>query len=130
MRKMLARTLEPIIHLNKKSSSSVEKALDSPLIMMAKRPVHLTENQMSEVDAEKPEAGSFQCKLPELLTNCAIIIRVEEQRCDIEDTIARMDSIPIDHPCDLVVMHENVSVLEVTVYHIILPMRRISMSGN
>src|SRR5437763_402844 len=105
---MLARMLEPVTDLNKKDISSVQIAINSPLIMMAKRPVHLTENQMSEVDAEKPVAGPFQGIPPELLTHFAIIIRVEEQRCNIENTIACMDSIPIDHPCNPVVMHQNV----------------------
>src|SRR5437763_14153487 len=105
---MLARLLEPVTHLNKKDISSVQIAVNSPLVMMAKRPVHLTEDQMSEVDAEKPEAAPFQYILPELLTPFAILIRVEEQHCNIENTIPCMDSIPIDHPCDLVVMHQNV----------------------
>ncbi len=53
--------------------------------MIAKRPVHMTENQKSEVDADKPEAVLVQYTLPELLTFCANIIRVKEQRCNIED---------------------------------------------
>jgi hypothetical protein len=105
---MLARVLEPFTDLNKKGISSVQIAINSPLIMMAKRPVHLTEDQMSEVDAEKPEASPFQCMLPEVLTHLAIIVRVEEQRCNIENTIPCMDSTPIDHPCNLVVTHQNV----------------------
>jgi hypothetical protein len=61
--------------------------------MIAKRPVHLTGNQISEVDAEKPEAVLFQYTLPELLTYCVIIIRVEERRCNIEDTKASPQSL-------------------------------------
>jgi hypothetical protein len=74
LRITLARTLEPIMHLNKKGTSSVQIAANSPLIMIAKRPVHLPENQMSEVDAEKPETGPFQCIPPELLTYFLIIV--------------------------------------------------------
>lgn len=88
---------------------------DGGAVVVADGPIYLTQDHVGEVDADGLGSGALAQPLPEDFAGRRSLIRIEEQRRQVECGVARAGGLPVYDAADALALDQNVGGVEVNV---------------